>query len=270
VDQSTQLPPRRSPIPVSVRVSSPRCASKPRAPPATWGRLCLVCRQLHVEGRRVEDRLHRERHRDGVLHGDRPADAAKSERRRFPLARHSQRRSAVELGRQQQRAAWRRHDHAAGFARYRGRTRGGGRCGRDRAFAGRHGRWFAARVGREQLGQTRRRDDDPADTADPHYDPVGCRGCRGRSRSQPGARQRRPRVGVGLQLLRPGRRWHHHATPFPVQASALSNISGISANGTYSLAVQSDGTAWSWGSNGNGQLGTGARPAARHPARLSA
>lgn len=43
----------------------------------------------------------------------------------------------------------------------------------------------------------------------------------------------------------------------PVVVSGLTGVAGVSAGGSFSLAVKTDGTAWSWGANGNGQLGTG-------------
>ena len=53
----------------------------------------------------------------------------------------------------------------------------------------------------------------------------------------------------------------HHT---PVQVAGLSNVIAIAAGGGYygdmgvlSLAIQEDGTAWSWGWNGYGQLGDG-------------
>lgn len=44
----------------------------------------------------------------------------------------------------------------------------------------------------------------------------------------------------------------------PVQVSGLTNTSSIAAGGNgYGLALQSDGTAWAWGIDGNGQFGDG-------------
>lgn len=47
----------------------------------------------------------------------------------------------------------------------------------------------------------------------------------------------------------------NHATSF--NESLFGNIAVIAAGHYHSLAVKSDGTVWSWGSNENGQLGTG-------------
>ena len=53
------------------------------------------------------------------------------------------------------------------------------------------------------------------------------------------------------------------ALPFTAQAQTAPEPSGqpiwthISAGGTHHLAAKSDGTVWAWGSNGDGQLGTG-------------
>jgi len=43
----------------------------------------------------------------------------------------------------------------------------------------------------------------------------------------------------------------------PQQVGALTNWSQISAGNRFCIAVKTDGTLWSWGSNGNGQLGLG-------------
>jgi alpha-tubulin suppressor-like RCC1 family protein len=43
----------------------------------------------------------------------------------------------------------------------------------------------------------------------------------------------------------------------PVQVGALTTWKNVSAGGGHSLALKNDGTIWSWGYNGNGQLGHG-------------
>ncbi len=45
--------------------------------------------------------------------------------------------------------------------------------------------------------------------------------------------------------------------PTPRQASGLSGVTDLDAGFTHSLAVKSNGTVWSWGSNTDGQLGIG-------------
>jgi alpha-tubulin suppressor-like RCC1 family protein len=43
----------------------------------------------------------------------------------------------------------------------------------------------------------------------------------------------------------------------PVQASGLTNVTGMALGVTHGLAVKGDGTVWSWGQNNKGQLGDG-------------
>lgn len=42
----------------------------------------------------------------------------------------------------------------------------------------------------------------------------------------------------------------------PVQVPGLTGVMSIAAGAEHSMAVRSDGTVWSWGANGSGQLGT--------------
>ena len=42
----------------------------------------------------------------------------------------------------------------------------------------------------------------------------------------------------------------------PAQVPGIGSVSEVAAAGSYSLALKSDGTAWGWGDNGFGQLGT--------------
>ena len=46
-------------------------------------------------------------------------------------------------------------------------------------------------------------------------------------------------------------------SPQPVQVPGLANVTAVSAGIYHSLALRSDGTVWSWGWNGVGQLGDG-------------
>ncbi len=43
----------------------------------------------------------------------------------------------------------------------------------------------------------------------------------------------------------------------PVQVVDLLNVIAVAGGGAHSLALESDGTVWTWGSNGSGQLGLG-------------
>jgi len=47
----------------------------------------------------------------------------------------------------------------------------------------------------------------------------------------------------------------HQAVPVPIPG--MSGVKAISAGGTHSLALKTDGTLWAWGFNNYGQLGTG-------------
>lgn len=57
----------------------------------------------------------------------------------------------------------------------------------------------------------------------------------------------------------------------PVQVSSLSGIIGIASGfeSAFSLAVKSDGTAWSWGNNNGGQLGDGTTVNRNSPVKVT-
>ena len=56
-------------------------------------------------------------------------------------------------------------------------------------------------------------------------------------------------------------------TPLPV--NGLSDMVAVAAGASHSLALKSDGTVWSWGGNGNGQLGDGTQVARSTAAQVS-
>ncbi|TLY25691.1 MAG: RCC1 repeat-containing protein, partial [Nitrospirae bacterium] len=64
-------------------------------------------------------------------------------------------------------------------------------------------------------------------------------------------------------------------SPLPVQVTGLSNITKIvtglalGAGGIHSLALKSDGTAWAWGNNFTGQLGTGSFTSSPVPVQVN-
>src|SRR5207248_1417945 len=47
----------------------------------------------------------------------------------------------------------------------------------------------------------------------------------------------------------------------PAQVDNLQHVISIAAANSHSLALKSNGTVWSWGDNGTGQLGVGTTPA---------
>jgi alpha-tubulin suppressor-like RCC1 family protein len=55
----------------------------------------------------------------------------------------------------------------------------------------------------------------------------------------------------------------------PVQVVGLKNITAVAAGGSHSVALQQDGTVWTWGHNGSGQLGTGSNTDSNIPVRVS-
>ncbi len=73
------------------------------------------------------------------------------------------------------------------------------------------------------------------------------------------------RLGDGTTLNR--------YTPVQVLASAgvgLTGVTAISAGGTHSLALKSDGTVWAWGDNYNRQLGDGTTTNRSYPVQVLA
>jgi alpha-tubulin suppressor-like RCC1 family protein len=55
----------------------------------------------------------------------------------------------------------------------------------------------------------------------------------------------------------------------PVQALGLTNVIAVAGGSSFSLAVRSDGTVWSWGYNNYGQLGDTVWPSRNTPAQVS-
>src|SRR5262249_13672441 len=55
----------------------------------------------------------------------------------------------------------------------------------------------------------------------------------------------------------------------PVQVVGLSGVVSVAAGASDSLAVRSDGTAWVWGINANGQLGVGTTVESHSPLRVT-
>ncbi|MGD9728673.1 MAG: RCC1 domain-containing protein [Gammaproteobacteria bacterium] len=55
----------------------------------------------------------------------------------------------------------------------------------------------------------------------------------------------------------------------PVQVSGLTGVIAISAGGSHSLALKSDGTVWAWATNSNGQLGDGTTTNRNSPVQVS-
>lgn len=54
----------------------------------------------------------------------------------------------------------------------------------------------------------------------------------------------------------------------PVQVTGLTSVTKISAGGSFSLALRSDGTVWAWGRNADGELGTGSTTDGPVPVRV--
>jgi alpha-tubulin suppressor-like RCC1 family protein len=51
--------------------------------------------------------------------------------------------------------------------------------------------------------------------------------------------------------------------------NTISEISKIAAGNNFSIALKKDGTVWTWGSNSDGQLGTGDNTAANKPGMVN-
>jgi len=54
----------------------------------------------------------------------------------------------------------------------------------------------------------------------------------------------------------------------PVQIKTISNVQAFSAGGYHTMALKNDGTIWTWGNNGYGQLGDGTRTQRTAPVQL--
>ena len=57
---------------------------------------------------------------------------------------------------------------------------------------------------------------------------------------------------------------------FPVAVQTLTQVKAISAGYLYSMAVKTDGTIWTWGSNTNGELGLGTTTNVNTPTQITA
>jgi alpha-tubulin suppressor-like RCC1 family protein len=55
----------------------------------------------------------------------------------------------------------------------------------------------------------------------------------------------------------------------PIQVSALTNVTSLTAGNDYSLAIKTDGTVWGWGLNSSGQLGDGSNISKLSPVLVS-
>jgi len=56
----------------------------------------------------------------------------------------------------------------------------------------------------------------------------------------------------------------------PIQIGTDTNWVTVSAGGTHTVAIRTDGTLWAWGNNGQGQLGDGTTIVRRTPVRIGA
>lgn len=60
-----------------------------------------------------------------------------------------------------------------------------------------------------------------------------------------------------------------HYVEAPVKVPLMESVVAVSASYYHSLALKSDGTVWSWGGNGNGQLGDGTLVDKHHPVQVT-
>ena len=56
--------------------------------------------------------------------------------------------------------------------------------------------------------------------------------------------------------------------PAPIQIGTATNWATVSAKGNHTVAVRTDGTAWAWGNNWNGQLGDGTTTSRNAPVQI--
>ncbi|NJD90117.1 MAG: hypothetical protein FIA91_01155, partial [Geobacter sp.] len=56
----------------------------------------------------------------------------------------------------------------------------------------------------------------------------------------------------------------------PAMVHGLSNVKAVAAGGAHSVALLQDGTVWTWGHNGTGQLGTGNKMDSEVPVKVTA
>ena len=64
-------------------------------------------------------------------------------------------------------------------------------------------------------------------------------------------------MGMGMERGRTAWAWIYNRPDFTGAVGSGTNWTDVSAGNEYTLAVQSDGTLWAWGWNGDGQLGLG-------------
>ena len=113
-------------------------------------------------------------------------------------------------------------------------------------------------MGLQRLRPAGERHHDPLAPARAGPGPGQCQGRVGRDLPQPRPPIGRDGVVVGMERRRAS--WAT-ARPIerhqPVQVPGLTNVVAVSAGALHSVALRSDGTVWSWGWNGVGQLGDG-------------